>query len=209
MDWMLTDLAQYTAEQALQALPTKAVQRMAGATAFWPNGMDINDLFTLVDVTIKAGSTGKPSRQSDQAVWGQVLPLLEKLIGSIEQARAQGNVPLANCLEELVKETMLRLGDDTDTERFLPQQAPPGSPGAGLPPRAPPIDVKVQLKGEISPQAAATLVQPTLQLDNMTPPPQNPVAGPGGGPPPAPGGSPAGPVPPTPMPAPGVQLTAH
>jgi hypothetical protein len=210
MDWMLTDLAQYTAEQALQALPTKAVQRMAGDTAFWPHGMDINDLFTLVDVTIKAGSTGKPSRQGDQAVWGQVLPLLEKIIGQIVQARAMGNIPLAVCLEELVKETMLRLGDDTDVTRFIPQQPPPGSPGSGMQPHAPPVDVKVQLKGEISPQAAATLLQPTLALDAQTPPPNNPAAPgapPGGAP--APGGSPAGPVPPTPMPAPGVQLTAH
>jgi len=209
LEWMLSDFAQYTAEQALQCLPTKAVQRMCGPDAFWPFGMDIDDLFTLVEVSIKAGSTGKPSRQGDQAVWGQVLPLLEKIIGSIVQARAMGNIPLATCLEELVKETMLRLGDDTDVTRFIPQIPPPGSPGAGMLPHAPPVDVKVQLKGEISPQAAATLVAPTLALDASTPAPSNPAAPPGtpgAGPTPAPGGSPAGPVPPTQVPAPGLAL---
>jgi len=209
LEWMLSDFAQYTAEQALQCLPTKAVQRMCGPDAFWPFGMDIDDLFTLVEVSIKAGSTGKPSRQGDQAVWGQVLPLLEKIIGSIVQARAMGNIPLATCLEEQVKETMLRLGDDTDVTRFIPQIPPPGSPGAGMLPHAPPVDVKVQLKGEISPQAAATLVAPTLALDASTPAPSNPAAPPGtpgAGPTPAPGGSPAGPVPPTQVPAPGLAL---
>jgi len=81
---------------------------------------------------------------------------------------------MANALIELVKETMLRLGDESDVERFIPRQPPPGSPGAGGPP--PPVmpQVSISLKGEISPQAAAELAQPAINRD--TPPPPAPPA---------------------------------
>jgi hypothetical protein len=216
LEWMLTDLAIYTAEQALQCLPIKFVQRMAGPNAFWPGpnhekgtpGMDVEDLFTLVEVTIEAGSTGKPKQQTDQAAWSVVLPLIEKIIGNIITAYATGNIPLAKALEELVKETMLRMGDTTDVERFLPTQAPPGSPGAGAPPRAPPADVKVQLKGVLDPATSAALVAPTVKMDQTTlaalnqPPPGSP-GGPDGPPPGALSTAPSGQAAPQGLPPPG------
>ena len=212
LEWMLTELAIATAEQALQALPTIRAQRIAGPAAFWPFGMDIDDLFTMVEVKIQAGSTGKPRAQVDQAAWGVVLPLCEKLISQIEQARAMGNIPLANALSELVKETMLRMGDDTDTTRFIPQTPPPGSPGAGAPMRIPPPEVKVQLKGAIDPATSLALIKPTVDIATAEPPPQNlmaPGAAPGGPAPPASGGQPGsspGPVPPIQAHAPGQGL---
>ena len=216
LEWMLIDLAIYTAEQALQCLPIKFVQRMAGPNAFWPGpnhekgtpGMDVEDLFTLVEVTIEAGSTGKPKQQTDQAAWSVVLPLIEKIIGNIITAYATGNIPLAKALEELVKETMLRMGDTTDVERFLPTQAPPGSPGSGAPPRAPPADVKVQLKGVLDPATSAALVAPTVKMDQTTlaalnqPPPGAP-GGPGGPPPGALSTAPSGQAAPQGLPPPG------
>jgi hypothetical protein len=197
MEWMLADLAQYTSEQALQALPGRAAMRMAGPAAIWPFGLDIEDLFTMVNINIQAGSTGKPRAQADQSAWATILPLIEKLLGQIIQARAMGNIALANCFGELIKETMLRMGDTTDCERFLPQVPPPGSPATGLPPRAPPADVKVQLKGVLDPATSLALVQPTVKMDDNTmqmlsaPPPGSP-GGPGG--PASNPGSPAGPV---------------
>jgi hypothetical protein len=210
IEWMLTDLAEYTAQQALQCLSIKNVQRMAGPKAYWPAGMDIEDLFTLVEVQIEAGTTGKPKQQQDQAAWGVILPLLEKVIGVIDQARASGNEPLADAMSELVKETMLRMGDTSDPTRFLPQAPPPGSPGAGAPRMPPPPDVKIALTGQLTPQTAAALAAPTVALDVSTAqtiagagggPGGAPGAGappPGGGAPgqPSPGGSPTGATPP-------------
>ena len=196
LEWMLEDLAQYTAEQALQAIPTRSAQRIAGEGAFWPFGMDIEDLYTLVEVKITAGSTGKPRAQTDQAAWGVILPQIEKLIGQIEQALATGNLPLATALTELVKETMLRMGDDTDADRFIPQTPPPGSPGAGAGPKPPPIQVSVSLKGELDSTTASALVAPTVAMDAAAtaPPPAQ-----GGAP-----GSPPGPAAPIQAPAPGL-----
>ena len=190
LEWMLTDLAQYTAEQALQCLDTRDVQRLAGPKAFWPVGMDIEDLFTLVEVQIKAGTTGKPTMQTDQQAWATILPLIRQLLGEIEQALATGNMPMAVALTELVKETMHRLGDESDVERFIPRTPPPGSPGAGAPP--PPVkpNVSISLKGVIDPQTAAAIAQPVLAQDQiaMQPPPPPPGAAPAPGSPPLPAG---------------------
>jgi hypothetical protein len=167
LEWMLTDLANYTAEQALQCLTTRDVQRMAGSHAYWPENLDINDLFTLVEVTIDAGTTGKPKSQGDQQTWATLLPLIKETIQEIETALAQGNMALANSLTALVKETMTRMGDESDVDRFIPKTPPPGTPGAGAPPPQIKPTVSVSIKGEIDPQTAAQLVQPDLP----TPPP--------------------------------------
>lgn len=192
LEWMLSDMARATAEQALQALTVQDVQRIAGQMAFWPGpdptaqppnpGMTIDDLETLVEVEITAGTTGKPKTQGDQQAWSTVLPLIRQLIGEIEQALGTGNMPMAGALTELIKETMRRLGDETDVDRFIPRTPPPGSPGAGAPP--PPLKprVSVALKGDISPEAAAALVAPDLPTAPLPPNagPQKP--GPGGAP---------------------------
>jgi hypothetical protein len=184
---MLTDLAEYTAQQALQCLEIRDVQRMAGPKAFWPHGMDIEDLFTLVEVTIEAGTTGKPRQQTDMQAWSTLLPLIQNSLKEIEQAFAIGNTPMANSLIELVKETMLRLGDESDVERFIPRQPPPGSPGAGAPP--PPIQpqISISLKGVLASSTAEQLAAPAVIRD--TPPPA-----------PTPSGAPTQGTPPQPSP---------
>jgi len=195
LETMLTDLAEYTAQQALQCLETRDVQRMAGTAAFWPKGMDIEDLFTMVEVTIEAGSTGKPRQQTDMQAWSTLLPLIRQSLQSIETAFAQGNIPMANCEIELIKETMLRLGDESDVERFIPRKPPPGSPGAGAPPPPVPPEISVKLTGAITTAAAMALVQPALTRD-ATPPPQPAGAAPPGGAAPSGGAAPPGAAPP-------------
>jgi hypothetical protein len=202
LEEMLTDMANYTAQQALQCLTPQDAQKYAGDKAFWPANMDIEDLFMLIEISIQAGSTGKPKQQTELQAWGTLLPMIKQTIQEIEQALGTGNLPLANSLIELVKETMLRLGDEEDPERFIPRQPPPGSPGSGAPP--PPVqpNITVALKGQISPEAAAALIQPAITRDAASaPPPAPPEPAPGGAPapgqPPAlpPGMQPGGPPP--------------
>jgi hypothetical protein len=203
LEWALTDMAQYAAELALQAYTVQEVQRIAGQKAFWPGpdptanppvpGMSIEDLFTLVEVDIAAGTTGKPKTQTDQQAWATILPLIREMIGQIEQAMAQGNTSMANALIELIKETMRIMGDESDPDRFIPQAPPPGSPGAGAPPPGPPPpNVNISLKGEIPPDMAAAIAQrdvPPPAQGQPTPPGAPPAGAPGGAPP-ASGGPP-------------------
>lgn len=186
---MLTDMALYTAQQALQCLEIRDVQRLAGKAAFWPHGMDIEDLFTMVEITLEAGSTGKPRQATDMQAWSTILPLIQNILKEVEQAMAQGNLPMANALIELVKETMLRLGDESDVERFIPRKAPPGSPGAGGPP--PPIQpqVSIKLAGTLTTATSEAMAQPVLTRDAASAPPPS-----------APGGAPTPGAPPQPSP---------
>lgn len=164
---MLTDLANYTAEQAIGALNHKDVVRIAGPKAFWPEGMDTEDLFTLVEVEITAGSTGKPKDSGDRQAWGVVLPAIKEAIASINDAIASGNLELAHAIGELVKETMKRFGDVTDPERFLPKipdQLPPPPP-----PIPPPPKVSISLKGDLPPAMI-----PAIAAESMAPPPAPP-----------------------------------
>jgi hypothetical protein len=158
--------------------------------------MDIEDLFTMVEVTIEAGSTGKPRQATDMQAWATILPLIQKSLQVIQQAFATGNMPLANAEIELIKETMLRLGDESDVERFIPRQPPPGSPGAGGPPPAVMPEVSINIKGQLDPQTSAEIAAPVLNRDAASMPKQQ-VQPPGGAPTPGapPSPSPAAPPP--------------
>jgi uncharacterized protein (DUF433 family) len=205
IEWALTDLAQYTAEIALQCYTVQEVQKMAGPDAMWPGpdpqtgakGLSIEDLFNMVEIAIAAGTTGKPKMQTDQQAWATILPLIRETIGEIEQALASGNKPLADALTALIQETMLRFGDESDIDRFIPKLAPPGTPGAGASPTPAKPPVSVSIRGEITPAVAAALVAPDLPAPAPGAPPAGaaaPGAMPGGSAQPAPGaGSPAPP----------------
>jgi hypothetical protein len=137
LETMLTDLAHYTGELALSALDDKDAQRIAGAHAFWPAGMAIDDLLTMVEVTIEAGTTGKPKSSGDRDAWGVVMPMIKESMLQIQEALMLGNKPLADALIALLQETMSRMGDESDVTRFIP--TPPELPVPGvLPPGADP-----------------------------------------------------------------------
>lgn len=172
---MLTDLANYTAEQAITAMSQREVVRIAGAKAFWPQGMDIDDLLTLVEVEITAGSTGKPKDPADRQAWGVVLPALKEAIEQIDQAITMGNLPLAKAIGELVKETMVRFDTVDDPERFLPKipdQLPP--PPAPVPP---PPKVSISLRGDLPPAAIPLIAAQALMPPPAGAPDQGPPMG--------------------------------
>lgn len=176
IELVLTDLAQYTVECAIQCLTTQVVQRMAGMTAFWPQGMAKEDLYTLVEVSIEAGTTGKPKKKTDQAAWGTVLPMIQALQNEIAQLYAQGGTnpllmqmaqPVIDAKKELLKQTMLIAGVDTDLERFLPSPPQPLAPQAMMAP--PPIDGVAPPPGGGAP--AAPSLPPGASDAGLVPPP--------------------------------------
>lgn len=118
---VLRDIAQYTGEVSLQALTIEDVQRIAGPKAFWPEQMDINDLLTMVEVDIEAGSTGKPNTASEREAWSVAMPLIMSTIEKIQMAQMQGNESLAQSYTAILRETLLRMGDRIDVDKFIPQ----------------------------------------------------------------------------------------
>lgn len=139
LEEMLADLAQYTAEISVQSLKLPIVQKMAGAFAFWPVGMEVQDLLTMLEVEITAGTTGKPQLKTDKETWATLMPLVTNMMTQI-QALQLTNPPLAAGMRNLLNETLRRLDDRLDVDDIFPTGMPMAMPGAPVPgaPGAPP-----------------------------------------------------------------------
>jgi len=187
---MLTDLAQYTAEVATQECTVQWVQRVCGQNAFWlgPNsqtgspGMDVEDVLTMTEISINAGTTGKPNFAADKQAWSQILPLLEN---SLKQIRMEQllDPELAKSYINVLRETLHRMDDRLDLDDFIPAGQPPVPPP---PPQPPPVTrVQIQLMGQLPPEAVGAVMAAEQIEHPPTPPP--------GAHPPLPGAPPGAP----------------
>lgn len=207
----LTDLAQYTAEVSVQECPASWVTRVCGPSALWlgPDDvkgtppMDVEDVLTMVNVTIDAGTTGKPNFAADKANWATILPLLEQSLGKIRAA--QGSDPgMAQSLINVLKETLVRMDDRLDLDEFIPQGQPTPPP-----PEMPKMTVSVALQGTVTPEQEQMLLGAEAAKAGILPGPP--------GMPPGPPGMPPGPMhaaPGAPVPVPqaahaGLQIPSH
>ena len=118
---VLQELAEYTLELAVQGMTYEMVQRIAGDAAFWPEEMEFEDIVTMAEVEIKAGSTGKPDDDSLRQSWSILLPLVQAVMREIQQAQITGNIPMAVALKNLLQETFRRLDERIDIDQFIPQ----------------------------------------------------------------------------------------
>lgn len=149
---MLAELAEYTAECGIQEIDPNAAARIAGPKALWLYGMDVQDLLTMVSIDIEAGTTGKPNAAADKQNWAQILPMLQKLMVQIRQTQ-QFDPALAECLKNLLRETLKRMDDRLDIDDFIAQGDPPPPPG---PPKPVP-SISVSLKGELPAMDSAVI----------------------------------------------------
>lgn len=152
----LQQIAQYTAEILIQELQPQQVEKIMGphkqgeldgvvnpATGKpvigvvelaydWPQ-LTRDDVFELVQLKIRAGTTGVPDDLDRQESWTKLLPVIQPLISQIMQFQLQGINPAA--LISLLKETVIRFDDKLDIEAFVPQleakQEMPASGAAG------------------------------------------------------------------------------
>ena len=117
-DW-LSELAQYTWEMPLQHMNVDQVARIMGPEPYeWPQMLNKDDVFYLVDVMIRAGSTGKPDKIADQQVWGTLMPSVEALIKEIMSLGMQGFD--VNPLIYLLTQTVNRFDDSLDIAALIP-----------------------------------------------------------------------------------------
>ncbi|KKM06569.1 hypothetical protein LCGC14_1742670 [marine sediment metagenome] len=121
---LLTDLSEYTLELAIQGVPPEQAQQIAGDQAFWPADMEIEDIITLANMEIKAGTTGKPDDEKLRQSWGVLLPLVQAVMREIQAAQLTGNIPMAVALKNLLSETFKRLDERIDVEKFIPEGDP-------------------------------------------------------------------------------------
>ncbi len=129
-DW-IRDMAQYVAEILLQELTPAQVRRLAGDTAVWPQ-LRKEDVFDLVKIEIRAGTTGKPDKQREQESWVKFMPQLRDLIAQVSELRRNGDTETADALVRVARETIRRFDERFDVEEFLPQNAGKDQPNGQL-----------------------------------------------------------------------------
>jgi len=157
----LTELSEYAVQLTLQQMDMADAERYAGPAAIWMN-LTVDQALQLFNITIKAGSTGKPKAKIDRAVWGTLLPLILDLVAKIGDARMKGKEWAAKPIIALLKETLLRADDTADIEMFLPVVPPEEVQAANEPDPAVVAKTKLDTAGSIDKAASAVEKLPSL-----------------------------------------------
>lgn len=131
-DW-ISEMAQYAAELCLQEMTLPQVQRIAGESASWPQ-LNKAQIFDLVSIDIRAGSTGKPNRNKEREQWAQMLPQIQQAVQTVMQLRQGGQNDMAETVIKLLEETLRRFDDRIDIEQFMPQKEEGESGQTTIPP---------------------------------------------------------------------------
>ena len=144
-DW-LQEIAQYSAQILLFELTPPQVERIMGPPEVqeintggmpmqvevkpydWPE-LSRESIFDMIEMKIRAGTTGAPDKAEQQEAWGKVLPIIQNLVTQIMQVRGAGMdaEPLINLLRETIK----RFDERLEVDQFIPQApAMPTMPAA-------------------------------------------------------------------------------
>ena len=88
----------------------------------WPQ-MDKTQIFNMLELSIQAGSSGKPNKDKEVQVWTQFLmPKITDLIAQVAELRKAGQNDLAESLIFVGQETLRRMDERFDIKEFLPKQ---------------------------------------------------------------------------------------
>lgn len=179
MEDFLQELAQYSAQILIMNMTPAQVARYMGPgkavidektgmeieepSFTWPN-LTRDDVFNMVQLEIRAGTTGAPDKLRLQENWSKALPIIMQLIQQIMQLSMQGidYAPLSAILEE----TLRRFDERIDIEEFMPKVATPPVPNAAVQSATPPGAMP-------SPAASAPAgqPQPSPEQSGLPPPP--------------------------------------
>lgn len=119
-DWFL-EIGKYSLEILLQELTPEQVIRIAGEEAQWPE-MSKEEIFDMVNIEVRAGSSGKPNKMQEQKNWLEFMPKFQELITQVAELRDAGKEDIADSMIMLARETIRRFDDRIDIEEFLPNK---------------------------------------------------------------------------------------
>jgi hypothetical protein len=168
----ITEMADYSLQVLLLELTEAQVIRIAGPEMVWPR-MSKEEVYNMVRIQVRAGSTGKPNKNKEREQWLALLPELKELVLTISQLMASGQVPIADSLVEIAKETLLRFDEKIDVEKFLPfaKSNDPTGMNQGLsslgPPAVPPEQIAEMQQAYQDAVGQVQVLEQTLQQKDM------------------------------------------
>lgn len=125
----IKEMATAGAQMLLQELTVDQVMTLAGEQAVWPK-LSKWDVFNLVSIDIRAGSTSKPNKTKEREQWMQLLPLIQQTVQQVSELQMQGQMEMASAMRKLLKETLRRFDERIDIEEFLGPEGEEGEAGA-------------------------------------------------------------------------------
>lgn len=139
---LVEEIACYVAELALQSMTLQDAQKYAGPDAVWPR-LSLEQIHTLLDINVRAGTSGKPNEQMEQQTWTMLAPQAWQGLTQIYQSRSAGQFELADALTKLLELTLDKFDVKVDINELVPKMQPGQAMGAiaiaaGAPPGLPP-----------------------------------------------------------------------
>ena len=118
---MLSEMGEACLEIALRDLTVDEVRQLAGADAEWPQTpQGAEEVFRMVSVKVRAGSSGKPNMQKEREQWGQLMPVISDAMKQVAELRSTGNYDAAEAVLELLRETLRRYDEHLDLDAIIP-----------------------------------------------------------------------------------------
>lgn len=162
---LISEMADYGLQVLLMELTEAQVVKIAGPGAVWPR-IAREDVYNMVRVRVRGGSTGKPNKREEREQWLQLLPQLQQAIQTVSELMAQGMAPIADAMVELLKETLQRFDEKIDVAKFLPfaKSNDPAGAGEGVAGLLPNQGVPPEQVAELE-QAYQAAVEQVQQLE--------------------------------------------
>lgn len=130
MEDVLNEIGPYALEVMLRKMTPEEVKAIAGPAAEWPQ-LSIDEIFNLVHIEVRGGSTGKPDRLQEQDRWTKLLPVIKEAMQTIADLQEKGDLAMADAVKELTRETLRRFDERLDIDEFLPKRSnKPNDPAA-------------------------------------------------------------------------------
>lgn len=130
---LLSSLAFYTAECSRKHMDIEDVQAIVGPDAMWPEYKEGEDVGAMLNVSIRAGSTGKPNTTAERASWAALLPILQAGVMQVGQMRGATPADMSDALAEILGITLKRNDERIDLSALLPQAGPAPMQPPGMP----------------------------------------------------------------------------
>ena len=120
----ISKIAQYATEVILQEMPQQLIQRYAGMSAYWPvDQMSKEQVFSLTEIKIRAGTSGKPNKQQELEKWGSLMPEIKEALQMAIQLQQEVMIPIAaNPWIKLIQETFRKADEALDVMEFFPPE---------------------------------------------------------------------------------------
>lgn len=116
-DW-LTEIAIYSAQLLLQNMPAALIKSRFGDDAVWPE-LNKKQLFEMINISIRAGSTSRPNKMRERDQWIQLLPQIQQTLEKVMTFKAQGQLELIEPTIRLLDETLKRFDEKLDAKELL------------------------------------------------------------------------------------------